>query len=112
MANFVAECIEQQSMPKLVNSTLELQPKVVWKVKRSVISMVIWDDEHGIHKYLVQIYFPITSNVMEYEATIFKVMTLWKLGALDLVLFNDLRLVINQYVGIFEEKYDKMRKYL
>lgn len=74
--------------------------------------MVIWEDEQGIHEYLVQIDLPITKNVAKYEASIFEVMNSRNMGTLDLVLFTNSRLAVDQYTDIFEAKDDKTRKYL
>lgn len=39
-------------------------------------------------------------------------MTLRKISSSSLMLFNDSRLVVNQYVGTFEVKDNKMKRYL
>lgn len=97
-----------------------MKDNVVWKVytngssnfEEAGINVIIWDDDHSVYEYSARITFPVTNNVAEYEVVIFKVMTLWKLSALNLVLFSDTRLVVNQYASIFGAKDDEMKRYL
>lgn len=52
------------------------------------------------------------NNATEYEVVNFRVKTSRMIGILDLIFFNDSRLLVNYYVWIFEGKDDKMIKYL
>lgn len=56
--------------------------------------------------------FQVTNDVIEYKVYIFRVMASKMLGANNLIMYSDFELVVNQYVGIFESKDKKMRRYV
>lgn len=56
--------------------------------------------------------FQVTNDVIEYKVDIFRVMASKMLGANNLIMYSDFELVVNQYVGIFESKDKKMKRYV
>lgn len=56
--------------------------------------------------------FQVTNDVIEYKVYIFRVMASKMLGANNLIMYSDFELVVNQYVGIFESKDKKMKRYV
>lgn len=110
----MVECNEEEPTPGLINCNQDLKAYVneFSNFKGSGIDVETIDDEQGIQKYLVRIDFSVTNDVVEYEATIFGMITSRKLGTEELVWYNDSRFMVNQYARIFETKENKMRKYI
>lgn len=63
-------------------------------------------------KYAMRMDFQVIKNIVEYEATIFSAMNSNKLRANSIILHSDLRFVVKQYMGTFEAKDNKMKRYV
>lgn len=79
--------------------------------KRVGLGVVILDHEGDYFEYFVRMDFQVTNHIVEYEASIFGVVTLKNLGANNII-FHSPRSVLNQYIGTFETKDSKMRRYV
>lgn len=93
----MVECNEEEPTPGLINCNQDLKAYVneFSNFKGSGIDVETIDDEQGIQKYLVRIDFSVTNDVVEYEATIFGMITSRKLGTEELVWYNDSRFMVN-----------------
>ena len=65
-------------------------------------SVVLKSLEGAIFEYCLSLNFPSTNNEAEYEAFIIGLQSANKLGFLELHIFNDSKLVVNQVIEKFE----------
>ena len=63
-------------------------------------------------RYRVQLQFPTTNNEVEYKTILTRLKVEKALGARNLLLQSDSKLVIRQINGEYEAKEDRMQKYL
>ena len=63
-------------------------------------------------KYRVQLKFPTTNNEAEYEGILTGLRLAQALGAKNLLIQSDSKLVIGQIKGEYETKEERMQKYL
>ena len=68
--------------------------------------------EGDVLRYEVQLQFPATNNEAEYEAILTGLKTGKALGAKNLLLQSNSKLVIRQIKGEYEAKETRMQKYL
>lgn len=74
--------------------------------------MVIVDHDNNCFEYVVRLDFQAMNNVVEYEVAKFKSMIAKKLRVDKITLQSDSKLVVNQFLGTFEAKNGKMKRYL
>nr|XP_023895560.1 uncharacterized protein LOC112007449 [Quercus suber] len=80
--------------------------------KRGGVGVVITTPEGEILKYGVQLRFPATNNEAEYEGILTGLRLGRELGAKNLLVQNDSKLIIGQVRGEYEAKEERMQKYL
>ncbi|XP_075633757.1 uncharacterized protein LOC142606259 [Castanea sativa] len=110
MIDFIAEF----TLPKL---DLKLEYKIAYADGSSVkglggAGVVIISLEKDILKYEVQLQFPATKNQVEYEAVLTSLRIAKALGAKNLKLKTDSKLVVGQTTNEYEAKEKRMQKYL
>ena len=76
------------------------------------MGVIINTPKGDILKYGVQLQFPATNNETEYEAILTGLRVEKALGARNILLKSDSKLVIGQIKGEYEAKEDRMQKYL
>nr|XP_023896291.1 uncharacterized protein LOC112008185 [Quercus suber] len=80
--------------------------------KRGGVGVVIVTPNGEILKYGVQLEFPATNNKAEYEGILTGLRLGKELGARNVLVRNDSKLVIGQVKGEYEAKEERMQKYL
>nr|XP_023889033.1 uncharacterized protein LOC112001099 [Quercus suber] len=80
--------------------------------KRGGVGVVITTPNGEILKYGVRLKFPATNNEAEYEGILTGLRLGKELGARNLLIQNDSKLVIGQVKGEYEAKEERMQKYL
>ncbi|XP_030970747.1 uncharacterized protein LOC115991144 [Quercus lobata] len=80
--------------------------------KRGGVGVVITTPDGEVMKYGVQLKFPATNNEAEYEGILTGLRLGKALGAKNLLIQSDSRLVIGQISGEYEAKEERMQKYL
>ena len=80
--------------------------------KRGKVGVVIITPDGEILKYGVQLKFPATNNKDEYEGVLTGLRLGRALGAKNLLVQNDSKLVIRQIKGDYEAKEERMQKYV
>nr|XP_023911584.1 uncharacterized protein LOC112023193 [Quercus suber] len=80
--------------------------------KRGGVGVVITTPNGEVLKYGVQLKFPATNNEAEYEGILTGLRLGKELGAKNLRVQNDSKLVIGQVKGEYEAKEERMQKYL
>ena len=80
--------------------------------RREGAGVVITTLDEEILKYRVQLKFSATNNEAEYEGILTELRLEKMLGAKNLLVQNDSKLVIGQIKGEYEAKEEKMQKYL
>lgn len=83
-----------------------------YKFKEKRLGVIIVDHKRNYFEYSIRMDFQVTNDVIEYKVDIFRVMASKMLGANNLIMYSDFELVVNQYVGIFESKDKKMKRYV
>ena len=76
------------------------------------VGVVITTPDGEVLKYGVQLKFPATNNEAEYEGILTGLRFGKALGAKNLLIQNDSKLVIGQIRGEYEAKEERMQKYL
>ena len=76
------------------------------------VGVVIITHDGEILKYGVQLKFPATTNKAEYESILTGLRLERALGAKNLLVQNDSKLVIGQIKGDYEAKEERMQKYV
>ncbi|XP_050290234.1 uncharacterized protein LOC126728462 [Quercus robur] len=80
--------------------------------KRGGVGVVITTPDGEVMKYGVQLEFPATNNEAEYEGILTALRLGKALGAKNLLVQSDSKLVIGQINGEYEAKEERMQKYL
>ena len=80
--------------------------------KKGEVSVVIITPDGEILKYGVWLKFPATNNEAEYEGILTGLRLGKALGATNLLVQNDSKLVIGQIKGDYEAKEERMQKYV
>ena len=80
--------------------------------KRGGVRVLIATPDGEVLKYGVQLKFPVTNNEAEYEGILTGLRLGKVLGAKNLLVQNDSKLVIGQIKGEYEPKEERMQKYL
>ena len=80
--------------------------------RRGGVGVIITTPDGEILKYGVQLKFSATNNEVEYERTLTGLRLGKALGAKNLLIQNDLKLVIEQIRRKYEAKKERMQKYL
>ena len=80
--------------------------------RRGGVGVVITTPDGEMLKYGVQLKFPATNNETEYEGILTGLRLGKALGAKNLLIQNDSKLVIGQIRGEYEAKEERMQKYL
>ncbi|XP_065621860.1 uncharacterized protein LOC136064257 [Quercus suber] len=80
--------------------------------KRGGVGVVITTPDGEVLRYGVQLKFPATNNEAEYEGILTGLRLRKGLGARNLLVQNDSKLVIGQIRGEYEAKEERMQKYL
>ena len=80
--------------------------------KRGGVGVVISTPDGEVLKYEVQLKFPTTNNEAEYEGILTGLRLGKALGAKNLLVQSDSKLVIRQIKGEYEAKEERMQKYL
>ena len=80
--------------------------------RRGGAGVVITNPDGEMLKYRVQLKFLATNNETEYEGILTGLRLGKALGAKNLLIQNDSRLVIGQIRGEYEAKEERMQKYL
>ena len=83
------------------------QPK-----KRGGVGVIITTPDGEVLKYGVQLKFPATNNKAKYEGILTGLRLGQALGAKNLLIQSDSKLVIGQIRGEYEAKDERMQKYL
>ena len=80
--------------------------------KRRGVGVIIITHDGEILKYGVRLNFPATNNKAKYEGILTGLRLGKALGATNLLVQNDLKLVIRQIKGEYEAKEERMQKYV
>ena len=80
--------------------------------KRGGVGVVITIPDGEILKYGVRLRFPATNNEVEYEGVLTRLRLGKALGVKNLLIQSDSKLVIEQIKREYEEKEERMQKYL
>ena len=80
--------------------------------RKGGVGVVITTPDGEVLKYGVQLKFPATNNEAEYEGILTGLRLGKALGAKNLLIQNDSKLVIGQIRGEYEAKEERMQKYL
>ena len=80
--------------------------------KRGGVGVIITTPEGDTLKYGVQLQFPATNNEVEYEAILTGLRVEKALGAKNLLLQSDSKLVVEQIKEEYKAKEERMQKYL
>ena len=80
--------------------------------RRGGVGVIITTPDGEILKYGVQLKFSATNNEVKYEGILTGLRLGKALGAKNLLIQNDSKLVIKQIRGEYEAKEEKMQKYL
>ena len=80
--------------------------------RKGGVGVVITTPDGEVLKYRVQLKFLATNNEAEYEGILMGLRFGKALGAKNLLIQSDLKLVIGQIKGEYEAKEEKMQKYL
>ena len=76
------------------------------------VDILLKSHEGAFFEYYLKLNFPAINNKVEYEAFIAELQSISKLKALELHIFSDAKLMVNQVTGKFESQGSKMAKYL
>ena len=76
------------------------------------VGVVIITPEGETLKYRVQLKFPTTNNETEYEGILTRLRVRKALGAKNLLLQSDSKLIVGQIKEEYEAKEERMQKYL
>ena len=80
--------------------------------RKGGVGVVITTPDGKVLKYRVQLKFPATNNEAEYEGILTGLRLRKTLGAKNLLIQSDSKLVIGQIRGEYEAKEERMHKYL
>ena len=80
--------------------------------KKGGVGVIITTPDGEVLKYGVQLKFPATNNEAEYEGILTGLRLGKALGAKNLLIQSDSKLVIGQIRGEYEAKEERMQKYL
>ncbi|XP_030936673.1 uncharacterized protein LOC115961917 [Quercus lobata] len=80
--------------------------------KKGGVGAIITTPDREVLKYGVQLKFPATNNETEYEGILTELRLGKALGAKNLLIQSDSKLVIGQIKGEYEAKEERMQKYL
>nr|XP_023887899.1 uncharacterized protein LOC112000029 [Quercus suber] len=113
LVDFIAEFTHLDE-PSLANmdETWVMQTDGSSSQKRGGVGVVITTPEGETLKYGVQLKFPATNNESEYEGILTGLRLGRELGARNLLVQNDSKLIIGQIRGEYEAKEERMQKYL
>nr|XP_023897498.1 uncharacterized protein LOC112009397 [Quercus suber] len=113
LADFIAEftCPDEPS-PATRDETWMVQIDGSSVQKRGGVGVIITTPEGEILKYGVQLRFPATNNEAEYEGILTGLRLGRELGAKNLLVQNDSKLIIGQVRGEYKAKEERMQKYL
>ncbi|XP_075655008.1 uncharacterized protein LOC142625199 [Castanea sativa] len=113
LADFIAEFTSSEYEKMQDTSTLWMVHTNRSSVqKMGEVRVVITSSEGDILKYGIQLQFPATNNEVEYEVILMELREARSLGAKNVLLKSDLKLVIGQINGEYEAKESKMQNYL
>ena len=113
LADFIAEftILDEDSAPNETERwTIQIDGSSAQK--RGGVGVVIITPEGKILKYLVQLKFPATNNEVEYEGILMRLRVRKTLGAKNLLLESDSKLVVWQIKEEYEAREERMQKYL
>ena len=91
---------------------MEIQTNGSSAQRRGGVGVVITTPEGEILKYGVQLKFPATNNEAEYEGILMGLRLGKALRVKNFLIRNDSKLVIGKSKGEYEEKEERMQKYL
>nr|XP_023884357.1 uncharacterized protein LOC111996604 [Quercus suber] len=113
LADFITEftCPDEPS-PATRNETWMVQTDGSSAQKRGGVGVVIITPEGEILKYGIQLRFPATNNEAEYEGILTGLRLGRELGAKNLLVQNDSKVIIGQVRGEYKAKEERMQKYL
>ncbi|XP_065628388.1 uncharacterized protein LOC136067057 [Quercus suber] len=113
LADFIAEFTHPDE-PNVagMDETWVIQTDGSSAQKRGGVGVVITIPDGEILKYGVQLKFPATNNEAEYEGILTGLRLGRELGASNLLVQNDSKLIIGQIRGEYEAKEERMQKYL
>ncbi|XP_065624582.1 uncharacterized protein LOC136065385 [Quercus suber] len=113
LADFIAEfTYPDESNCASEDETWTIQTDGSSAQKRGGVGVVIITPTGEILKYGVRLRFPATNNEAEYEGILTGLRLGKELGARNLLIQNDSKLVIGQVRGEYEAKEERMQKYL
>nr|XP_023886035.1 uncharacterized protein LOC111998165 [Quercus suber] len=105
------QAIINMTSPKIVKEVQKLTGWVA-ALNRGGVRVVIVTPEEETLKYGVQLKFPATNNEAKYKGILTGLRLGKELGARNLLVQNDSKLVIGQIKGEYEAKEERMQKYL
>ena len=91
---------------------MEIQTNGSSAQRRGGVGVIITTPEGEILKYGVQLKFPATNNEAEYEGILMGLRLGKALRVKNFLIRNDSKLVIGKSKGEYEEKEERMQKYL
>ena len=113
MANFIAEITssdEDSHTNEVERWTIQTDGSLAQRMGGVGVVIITHDGE--ILKYGVRLKFPATTNKAEYESILTGLRLERALGAKNLLVQNDSKLVIGQIKGDYEAKEERMQKYV
>ena len=113
MADFIAECTfsdEDSLTNKVERWTIQTNGSLAQR--KGGVGVIITTLDGEILKYGVQLKFSATNNEVEYEGILTGLRLGKALGAKNLLVQNNSKLVIGQIRGEYEAKEERMQKYL
>ncbi|XP_050254592.1 uncharacterized protein LOC126700444 [Quercus robur] len=116
-AQALADFIAEFTLPDEEGTTDEVDKWIIQTdgssaQKRGGVGVVITTPDGEVMKYGVQLEFPATNNEAEYEGILTGLRLGKALGAKNLLIQSDSKLVIGQISGEYEAKEERMQKYL
>ncbi|XP_057499206.1 uncharacterized protein LOC130783528 [Actinidia eriantha] len=98
----------------------QVDPSLAWRMhvdvaknsQRAGVGVVLKSLEGAIFEQCLRFNFPAMNNEAEYEALIAGLRSANKLGVLEIYIYSDSKLVVNQVMDKFEARRIKMAKYL
>ena len=113
LANFIAEFnLLDEGSPTNETKWWTIQTDGSSAQRRGGVGVVITTPNEEVLKYGVQLKFPATNNEAEYERILTRVKVRKVLGAKNLLLQSNSKLVIVQIKEEYETKEERMKKYL
>ena len=113
LADFIAEfTFPDEDNPTNKAERWTIQTDGLSAQKRGGVGVVITTPDGEILKYGVQLRFPATNNEAEYEGILTGLRLGRALGAKNLLIQSDSKLVVEQIKGKYKAKEERMQKYL